>query len=257
MMNLPSNALNALEQGGVRYQGIEFTPGLPPLTDPLHFIGWRLIERPIPHWHIVTLGFSEFEKKETAEPKRSGFGFELSLRIEQLKDETRPTDAWLEKLFQPLAQIVFWSEQVPKAGTLLSFANTKEYSGNAYRVYDQSVGFNLAATPLKFAERDGPLAKRYDGMRSARRGHDEPAPTAGINIWNTRLAHILSALAFEPDQELGIVETSNGSVQWITCIPIEVAPSTVVNSAHVAEWNQKFPDGIFRRLEPRALMGEK
>ena len=39
------------------------------------------VEAPMPHWLLVTRGLTELYGKETADPERSGFGFELTCRL--------------------------------------------------------------------------------------------------------------------------------------------------------------------------------
>ena len=42
---------------------------------------------PVPHWHYITYGFSELYEKESDDRERSGFGFELTLKVRSDKDE--------------------------------------------------------------------------------------------------------------------------------------------------------------------------
>lgn len=42
---------------------------------------------PVPHWHLVTYGFSELYAKESDDPAVSGWGFELTLRLPRAGDE--------------------------------------------------------------------------------------------------------------------------------------------------------------------------
>jgi hypothetical protein len=57
---------------------------------------------PTPHWHFVTFGLSELFEKQSADLGRSGFGFELTLRVAPaIRDEEPP--AWALGLLQNLA----------------------------------------------------------------------------------------------------------------------------------------------------------
>src|SRR3954447_25848966 len=49
--------------------------------DPLQGISVYQRERPVPHWHYATYGFSELYEKESDDPEYSGFGFELTFRL--------------------------------------------------------------------------------------------------------------------------------------------------------------------------------
>lgn len=42
---------------------------------------------PPPHWHLVTYGLSELTAKESEDPQRSGWGFELTFRVAPPDDE--------------------------------------------------------------------------------------------------------------------------------------------------------------------------
>jgi suppressor of fused-like protein len=44
------------------------------------------------HWHYVTLGLSELETKTSTDPKRSGWGFELTMRVEAPAGESELPD---------------------------------------------------------------------------------------------------------------------------------------------------------------------
>ena len=51
--------------------------------DPLDGISVYRVEEPVPHWHYVTFGFSELYAKESDLAEVSGFGFELTFRLER------------------------------------------------------------------------------------------------------------------------------------------------------------------------------
>jgi hypothetical protein len=215
-MSVMKNVLEGHEQAGRVFTGMTFQPGLPPLIDPLRFIGWREVGDA---WEIITTGLSEFGGKETSDPSRSGFGIEFVLRIGRRADETEPPEAWTLPLFQSLGRIVFWSSQVPAEGSVVSFAPTMELHGTTYRFFDESQGFGTEARPLDFTHRDGPLARIHDGLRRARHEGDTP-PTAGRRFWNTPVADAFSGLGFVSDPTFGVMETETGPVRWVRCLAL-------------------------------------
>ncbi len=76
--------------------------------DPLDSICvWQRAE-PTPHWHYVTMGFSELHAKQSANPAISGFGFELSFRLASEPGASEPP-LWPMLLMQSLARYVFTS----------------------------------------------------------------------------------------------------------------------------------------------------
>lgn len=50
--------------------------------DPLDGISVYKADHPAPHWHMVTFGFTELYGKEKEDKEHSGFGFELTFRLE-------------------------------------------------------------------------------------------------------------------------------------------------------------------------------
>ena len=79
--------------------------------DPLDSICvWQRAE-PIPHWHYVSMGFSELHAKQSTDPAISGFGFELSFRLAAEPGATEPP-LWPMLLMQSLARYVFTSGNV-------------------------------------------------------------------------------------------------------------------------------------------------
>ncbi len=67
----------------------------------------------IPHWHYITYGLTELYEKESDYAEESGYGFELSFRLEDKGEQTPPT--WPVSLLQNLARYVFKSGNVFKA----------------------------------------------------------------------------------------------------------------------------------------------
>jgi len=57
------------------------------------------------HWHLVTYGLTELFEKTSADPERSGFGFELTLRLPRTSSDNRPP-AWAVHLLQTLGHYV-------------------------------------------------------------------------------------------------------------------------------------------------------
>ena len=58
-----------------------------------------------PHWHLVTYGLSELFEKTSPDPERSGFGFELSLRLPRTAEQQQPPP-WAVQLLQMLGHYV-------------------------------------------------------------------------------------------------------------------------------------------------------
>lgn len=86
--------------------------------DPLDGISAYKAESPIPHWHFVTYGFSELYEKESEDQEVSGFGFELTFRLQRDADEEEPP-AWALNLLQNMGRYVFGSGNVFRSGDYL------------------------------------------------------------------------------------------------------------------------------------------
>ncbi|WP_238650393.1 suppressor of fused domain protein [Paenibacillus piscarius] len=84
-------------------------------NDPLNGISAYEAERPYPHWHFVTFGFSELFEKESEDPEYSGYGFELTFRLARSPGEQEPP-AWAINLLQNMARYVFSSGNVFASG---------------------------------------------------------------------------------------------------------------------------------------------
>lgn len=87
-------------------------------NDPLDGISAYKAEHPFPHWHIVTLGFSELYEKESENAEYSGYGFELTFRLPRGGDEEEPP-AWALNLLQNMGRYVFKSGNVFRSGDYL------------------------------------------------------------------------------------------------------------------------------------------
>lgn len=75
-------------------------------TDPLHGISAYFVRAPAPHWHFVSYGLTELFDKESPNPKVSGFGFELTMRIGNAREAVEP-EPWTGGLLQSLARYVY------------------------------------------------------------------------------------------------------------------------------------------------------
>jgi len=86
--------------------------------DPLDGISAYKAEGPVPHWHIVTFGFSELYEKESDNAEYSGYGFELTFRLVREEAEEEPP-AWALNLLQNMGRYVFNSGNVFRSGDFL------------------------------------------------------------------------------------------------------------------------------------------
>lgn len=73
--------------------------------DPLDGIAVHRADGPPPHWHLISYGLTELAGKETDDEARSGYGFELTLRVPRAPDEASPPEWALHRL-QGLARYV-------------------------------------------------------------------------------------------------------------------------------------------------------
>lgn len=87
-------------------------------NDPLNGISAYKGETPLPHWHFVTYGFSELYEKESEDLEYSGYGFELTFRLNRGPDEEEPP-AWALNLLQNMGRYVFRSGNVFQSGDYL------------------------------------------------------------------------------------------------------------------------------------------
>ncbi|WP_442603090.1 suppressor of fused domain protein [Paenibacillus sp. KN14-4R] len=96
--------------------------------DPLNGISAYKAEQPLPHWHIVTFGFSELYDKESDDAEHSGYGFELTFRLAREETEEEPP-AWALNLLQNMGRYVFKSGNIFRSGDYLD-ANGPIYLGS-------------------------------------------------------------------------------------------------------------------------------
>jgi len=83
--------------------------------DPLDGISAYYRESPVPHWHYVTFGFSELYGKEQEDQEVSGYGFELTFRLQTVQGATE-APRWVFSLLQNLARYVFKTGNVLRPG---------------------------------------------------------------------------------------------------------------------------------------------
>lgn len=86
--------------------------------DPLQGISAYQSETPVPHWHVVTYGFSELYEKESEDAETSGYGFELTFRLARSPEEEEPP-AWALNLLQNMGRYVFNTGNVFRSGDYL------------------------------------------------------------------------------------------------------------------------------------------
>ncbi|NHN32129.1 suppressor of fused domain protein [Paenibacillus agricola] len=89
--------------------------------DPLDGISAYPRSEPVPHWHFVTYGFSELYKKEGTNPDYSGYGFELTFRLQRDSSEEEPP-AWAMNMLQNIARYVFKSGNYFQTGHYLDMS---------------------------------------------------------------------------------------------------------------------------------------
>jgi len=83
--------------------------------DPLDGISAYYRTDPVPHWHYVTYGFSELYGKEQEDQAVSGYGFELTFRLQAPAGATVAPN-WVFSMLQNLARYVFNTGNVFRPG---------------------------------------------------------------------------------------------------------------------------------------------
>ncbi|MFB0840692.1 suppressor of fused domain protein [Paenibacillus oleatilyticus] len=86
--------------------------------DPLDGISVYKADKPVPHWHFVTYGFTELYDKESDNAEESGYGFELTFRLTRGEEEEEPP-AWALNLLQNMGRYVFNSGNIFRSGDYL------------------------------------------------------------------------------------------------------------------------------------------
>lgn len=80
--------------------------------DPLQGISaYRSQKGGMPHWHLVTYGFTELWQKECEDASISGYGFELTMRLACDENEDAPP-MWALNFLQNMARYVFQSGRI-------------------------------------------------------------------------------------------------------------------------------------------------
>lgn len=101
--------------------------------DPLGRISVYHRSSPVPHWHFVTYGLTDLFEKKNTDPDISGWGFELTFRLQinPLTDNPDEVPYWALHVLQNLARYVFETgnifqagEYMPAHGPLKSGSNT-------------------------------------------------------------------------------------------------------------------------------------
>lgn len=87
--------------------------------DPLEGISAYVKNEPVPHWHIVTYGFSDLYEEKNEDSEYSGYGFELTFRLAKQMDEQEPP-AWSLNFLQNLGRYIFSSGNYFQAGHYLN-----------------------------------------------------------------------------------------------------------------------------------------
>lgn len=64
------------------------------------------------HWHLVTYGLTEIDRKESDDPAVSGWGFELGIRVEDAEGDGDEPPDWAADLLTTLAVYV-WTSRHP------------------------------------------------------------------------------------------------------------------------------------------------
>ncbi|MCL2701700.1 MAG: suppressor of fused domain protein [Phycisphaerae bacterium] len=83
--------------------------------DPLDGISAYGVDSARPHWHYVSYGMSELYAKESDNKRRSGWGFEFTIRVTRSSEDDQPP-VWPLKLLQNLARYVVRTGNVFQPG---------------------------------------------------------------------------------------------------------------------------------------------
>jgi hypothetical protein len=90
-------------------------------SEPLNGISAYKADKPVPHWHFVTYGFSELYEKESTNLEESGYGFELTFRLTRPKGEKQAPN-WAISFLQNLGKYVFRTGNAFDAGHNMNLA---------------------------------------------------------------------------------------------------------------------------------------
>lgn len=137
--------------------------------DPLRGISAYKRLHPVPHWHLITFGFTELFEKQSPNQEVSGWGFELTMRLTTEAAAEQPP-VWVLVFLQNLARYVF-------------------QTGNAFANWD-------------YLNANGPIASDTDTViRSVAFTHDPELPP--IETPNGRV-EFLQVVGITDDEELAI-----------------------------------------------------
>ncbi len=139
--------------------------------DPLDAVSVFEAAGPLKHWHYVSFGLSELYDKVSAEPDRSGFGFELTFRLARAAKEKDPP-TWPIALLHNLARYVFQSGNVFHANDYVDFNGPIAVGVRTLLrggLFTQDPQLPPRTTPngqLTFVQLVGVTADEYDAARA-------------------------------------------------------------------------------------------
>jgi hypothetical protein len=93
--------------------------------DPLEGVSVYRSTAETPHWHYISFGFSDLEEKESESRDLSGYGFELTFRLEMKETEKTPP-SWPSHLLNDLAREVFQMGNRMQAGSHMALSQPLE-----------------------------------------------------------------------------------------------------------------------------------
>ncbi len=146
--------------------------------DPLDGISAYFNPAPVPHWHLVSYGLTELAEKESANPKVSGFGFELTLRVGNARADQEPP-LWTLGLLQSLARYVYTTG----------------------RYFEEGHFFELGEPPAPELEGFSTVAFRKDPQLPTSRG-----PFGAFEFLQVVLLHREEATALKAWNTVGLLE---------------------------------------------------
>ncbi len=119
----PFDALEASILAAYPDAELQFAGGVDSRTYPLNGVVFARLTEPVPHWLIVSQGFTDLWDKETDEPDVSGWGFELTCRT------PAPTEdldfGWVLHWMQHIADYLAESSSMIEAGHHMPMAEPR------------------------------------------------------------------------------------------------------------------------------------
>ncbi|WP_235568664.1 suppressor of fused domain protein [Lysobacter sp. Root983] len=201
--------------------------------DPLDGISAYKREQPVPHWHFVSYGLSELYAKESEDPERSGWGFELTFRLRDDSDASEPP-VWALNFLQNLARYVVGSGNAFADGHYLN-ANGPIAADSDTRI--RSVAF---VRDPELGEIDSPHGKLEFLQVVGLTNEEELA----LKRWSTR--KVLQA--FEPHMPLWITDLERDSLMQESEIAAEIAAGTASDGS---DTGFVFVDGLSWQQQAR------